>query len=876
MWHSLTAEEVLRKLESRSSGLSWEEARRRLEKYGRNEIVEKRESPLKMFLRQFQNFLIYILLAATALSLLLGELLDAVLIVSIVLLMGVAGFAQEYKAEQAVRALKEMTAPRAKVVREGEEVEVDARELVPGDIILLAEGDRVPADARLLSSEDLEVDESPLTGESVPVEKDPEATLDADTPVADRVNMVFMGTYVVRGRGSAVVVATGMSTELGKIAASLEEVDEEKTLLEVELDRFGKLMGVVLIALCALVFTLAVLHGKELLDSLLTAAALAVAAVPEGLPAIATVVLALGALRMARRNAIVRKLSAIETLGACNVVCSDKTGTITKGEMLVRRVFIDGEDAEVGHRLDVGNPSLDGKGTAKLVLFCAIYSDAVVEKRGERLVIKGRPTEAALRELALRAGLENVEGYPVLRTLHFDRVRKRRSTLHKLPDGRVLLISFGAPELLLERCTKIEENGHVRPLTEEHRARVLKIIESYASRGLRTLGAAYRISDDSLLEAEVDEAERDLVFLAVLGISDPPREGVREAVETARRAGIRVVMVTGDHELTARAIAGEIGLDTPAVITGALMDRMDDQTLEKEVERVNVFARVTPEHKLRLVRLLKRKGYVVAMTGDGVNDAPALKAADVGVAMGIKGTDVTREVADLVLADDNFVTIVEAVKQGRIIFANLRKPIDYLLSCNFGEVFAILAAELAGLPTPLTAAQLLWINLVTDGLPALSLGLEPEEPGIMEKPPRRRGEKLISYKRLLAYALIGTMVAALTLVALSSFQSAGEGKARAAAFIFFTLEEILRALSFRSERFPFYKPSLLLNKALLVSVAVSAALSLLPVYTPLASAFGLQPLSLSELVLLAPLILVPMASIELAKAFLRRAESRAQ
>jgi Ca2+-transporting ATPase len=868
MWHSVTAEEALRLLGSSPRGLGRSEVERRLSEYGRNEIAERRVSALAMFLGQFKSFLIYILLAATAISLLLGEVLDAALIIAIILLMGVAGFLQEYKAEKAVQALREMTAPRAKVVREGVAEEVDARELVPGDIILLEEGDKVPADARLIEAEDLEVDESPLTGESTPVEKDPGEVLPQDTLVADRRNMVFMGTYVVKGRGRAVVTATGMQTELGRIASSLEEVESERTILEVELDRFGKLIGTVLIVLAAVVFLLTILQGESILDSLLTAAALAVAAVPEGLPAVATAVLAIGALRMARKNAVVRRLAAIETLGACNVICSDKTGTITRGEMLVRRVYVDGEDLELGPRLHVGNPSLDGRGLEKLVLACAIHSDATVEEHSGRLVVKGNPTGAALRELSLRAGLRSVEGYPVLRTLHFDRVRKRRSTLHALPDGSVLVLSFGAPELLLERCRWVEENGVVRELRGEDRRRLLKVIEGYAAKGLRTLGAAYRVGDNSLLDVEVEEVERELTFLAVIGISDPPREGVRGAVETARRAGIRVIMVTGDHEATARAIASEVGIQTEAVLTGSAVDRMSDEELERALDGVNVFARVTPEHKLRLVRLLKRKGYVVAMTGDGVNDAPALKAADVGVAMGVKGTDVAKEVSELVLADDNFVTIVAAVREGRIIYENVRKPIDYLLSCNFGEVFAVMGAELMGYPPPLTAAQLLWVNLVTDSLPAFALGLEPGEPAVMEKPPRGRGERLISARRLLAYTLMGALVAGLTLLMLHLYAPLGFVEARTAAFVFFTLGEVLRSLAFRSERRPFFK-GLLQNKTLLVSVALTAALSLLPLYSPLASVFEVTPLAPADLLIVISFIAVPLASIELGKAALR-------
>ncbi len=864
-------EEVLERLGAGPEGLSEAEARRRLEEYGPNELRERRVNPLLMFLRQFANFLVYILLAATLLSILLGEYVDAALILSIVVLMGFAGFLQEYKAEEAIRALKEMVAPQAKVVRDGRVRVIHARELVPGDVVLLEEGDRVPADIRLLEAEELEVDESPLTGESVPVEKSHLTVLPPQTPIYERSNMVYAGTYVVRGRGRGVVVATGMNTELGKIAASLEEVESERTLLERELDRFGKWIGWLLLALSAVVFVLAVMTGEEVLAAALTAAALAVAAVPEGLPAIATTVLAIGALRMAKANAIVRKLAAIETLGACNVICSDKTGTITRGEMRVRRVFVDGEDIEVGPELKSSGDVLSGSGMDKLVSMCALYSDARVEKVDGRLVIKGSPTETALRELALRAGIgEADEKYPRLRTLPFDRRRKRKSTLHALPDNRVLVLTFGAPELLLERCRWIEVRGDVRPLDPGVREKVIRLIDTYASQGLRTLAAAYRVGDRSLLEADVDEVERDLVLLAVLGISDPPREGVRGAVELAKRAGIRVIMVTGDHEKTARAIAKEVGIDASAAVNGVQLDRMSDEELEDALERVSVFARVTPEHKLRIVRALKRRGYVVAMTGDGVNDAPALKAADVGVAMGIRGTDVAKEVADLVLADDNFVTIVEAVRQGRIIFENVKKPIDYLLTCNFGEVFAVMAAELLNLPLLLTPAQILWINLVTDALPALGLGLEPEEPGIMERPPRGRGEGLISMKRVLAYIGVGALTASLTLYMYLTALPLGVVRARTMAFTLFSVGEIIRALAFRSERLPFFKIGLFSNKFLLLSLAASIALSLAAMYTPLYNLFGLTPLTLSELSLALLYSVIPMIVIEAGKLLLFR------
>lgn len=861
MWYSISVGETLEKLGTSLKGLTEEEAGERLQKYGFNELAGRRVSPILMFLSQFRSFLVYILLAATLLSFALGEVLDSVLIIGIIILMAVAGFLQEYKAEKAVQALKEMAAPKAKVIRDGQVKLIEAKFLVPGDIVVLGEGDRVPADIRLIEAENMEVDESPLTGESAPVEKDPSQVLPGDAQVYERSNMVFTGTYIVKGAGKGVVVATGMSTELGKIAASLEQVEARKTLLEVELEHFGKWIGGLLLALCALVFVLELAIGEGLADAMLTAAALAVAAVPEGLPAIATAILAIGALRMAKANAIVRKLAAIETLGACNVICSDKTGTITKGEMEVRRVFINLEDLDVNSKVSASSGLLESRGFERLLYMCAIYNDVTVERSGNKVVLRGQPTEVALKDLVLRKGFDVADNYPRLKTLHFDRVRKRKSTLHSLPNGRVFIATFGAPELLLKRCSWIEIDGERQPLTQELEKVLLNTIEAYASKGYRTLGAAYRVGDVQLVEADIDAIEKDMVFLAVLAIWDPPREGVKEAVDLAEHAGVRTIMITGDHELTASAIAKEVGIDTGGALNGSQVDRMSDEELEDALETVSLFARVTPTHKLRIVRALKRKGYVVAMTGDGVNDAPALKAADVGVAMGVKGTDVAKEVADLVLADDNYSTIVEAVKQGRIIYENVKKPINFLLSCNLGEVFAVLGAELLGLPAPLTATQLLWINLVTDSLPALALGLEPEEPGVMERPPRGKGERLISFKRIAAYAGIGALTAGLTIFMLLAFYSMGVIKARTAAFVFFCLEEIVRSYAFRSEKLPFFKLKTA-NKLLFLGLLAGIILSIIPIYTPLHIIFEVTPLTFNELLEIIPYIMIPFIFIE--------------
>ena len=714
-WHSLSVEEVFKELKTSTNGLSWEEAVNRLKIYGKNSIEAKGVSLLEVFAKQFTNFLIIVLIVSAFIAGLLGEVIDAEAIGLAVFLMGVSGFIQEYRAEKAMQALKSMTAPKAKVLRNGRIAEINAEDLVPGDILILSAGDRVPADARLIHSENFQVDESPLTGESVPMLKDYEAVLQEETPLSERINMIFTGTFAVTGKGLAVVVATGNKTELGKIAKSLAQIKEKKSLLEEELDKLGRKLGVIILGISTLIFgTSLLIEGMMLINALLISIALAVAAIPESLPAVATTILALGAYRMAKRNAVVRELSAIETLGACDVIASDKTGTITKGEMTVRNVWVGGDNVKVlgiGYE-PKGSIIYGSKASRSFIKKLAEYlvmhvkPDVEVVKEGNNWKVNGSPTEGAALVLSAKVlGLKQVQNAQprTVKVFPFDRHRKRKTTIHDL-GSEYLVISSGAPELLLKVSEwMLGPNGELKRLDKGLRNELKIVIDDLASKGYRVLGVAFKkVAKEDLKElGKPSYVENDLTFMALLGIDDPPREGVRDAVQELKNAGIKVIMITGDHKLTASYIAKEIGLldQDSIVLDGAKLDKLSDEELKDIIDKVSVFARVRPDHKRRIVEVLKSKGHVVAMTGDGVNDAPALKEADMGIAMGVRGTDVAKEVSKIVLKDDNFITIVSAVKEGRVIYENLKKPINYLLPANLGEVTTLLFAELIELPT---------------------------------------------------------------------------------------------------------------------------------------------------------------------------------
>ncbi len=882
-WHAIDLEELMKGLGSCQEGLSEEEAQKRLGKFGPNELrKEKDKSPWSIFFEQFKDFLILLLLAATLVSLLIGEVFDAVAIMAIVIMSAFLGFLQEYRAERALEALKKMAAPLATVLRGGSERRIPARELVPGDIILVHPGDRIPADAKLIEEFNLKVDEAPLTGESVPVNKEV-VVLPSETVLADRVNLLYAGTTITYGRGKAAVVATGMETEFGRIAQMIQMVVEEETPLEKRMAEIGKWLGIGSVAVVAVVSLLGILRGHALLEMFLWGVSLAVAAVPEALPAVVTGALAIGVQRMARQNAIVRRLPAVETLGCTSFICSDKTGTLTKNEMTVRHIWLDGEAVEitgVGYEAKGefirGADHLEGNEGLNLLLKTSLLcNDAHLERKSEACSIIGDPTEGALVVAAAKAGLDKreLDGlYPRVAEVPFTSERKRMSTVHATPEGTRIVCAKGAPEILLARCSKIRQNGHVIELGEVDREEILKANEEMAAEALRVLGIAYRELLPDVHDFTEDAIEKDLVFLGLMAMIDPPRDEVREALRLCEGAGVEVAMVTGDHKLTALAIARELGMlgreeKEKPVLTGMELDKLADEKFEEMAEEVTAYARVSPEHKMRIVEALKKRGHIVAMTGDGVNDAPALKRADMGVAMGITGTEVTKEASDMVLADDNFATIVAAIEEGRAIYANVKKYLAYLLSCNVGEVLIMFVASLMGLPLPLTAIQILWVNLVTDGLPAIALGVDPPEPDIMRQPPRDPKESVFTTPVKLLIAVVSIlMVAGIIPVFASILPEGGLVKAQTMAFTMMTMFEMFNAFNCRSERDSIFKVGPFANPWLILAVFSSILLQAAVLYIPfLQTIFGTTALSLTEWLLITAISSSALIVVEIGK-----------
>jgi Ca2+-transporting ATPase len=894
-----------------NKGLTSQEARERLEKYGYNELKEKkRKSALRMFLEGFKDVFIMLLLFATVASALIGyyeylktggnlleSFTDPITIGIIVILVAVAGFIQEYRAEKAIEALKKLSAPKARVMRDGKEMIIPAREVVPGDLLLVESGDTAPADARLIEAVEMKADEAVLTGESTPVNKSV-AALKVETPVADRKNMLFMATHTIYGRGKAVVTSTGMGTEFGRIAELVQTAEEEETPLQKKLDRFAKQIAYVVLVLCAIIFVLEVFAEgfvlKAVIDAFMTSIALAISVVPEGLPAIVTIGLALGAREFARRHALIRKLSSAESLGATTIICSDKTGTLTKGEMTVRRIYNSGKIVEVtgvGYEpkgefygsSDSSNPKED-KDLSLLLTIGALCNNANLEYENGVWRILGDPTEGALIAAAAKAGLEKAELekiYPRVAEIPFTSERKRMSTVHSTLEGEQFVFVKGAPEVVLERCAHIFEKGKEKKLTDAKRKEILEINEKLASDALRVLGMAFKKEPKTLKEFDEEALENNLVFIGLEGMIDPPREEAVEANKKCEAAGIKAVMITGDHKLTAMAVAKEIGImkENSLVLTGAELDNMKDEEFEKIVENVAVYARMSPEHKLRIVKALKKKGQIVAMTGDGVNDAPAVKSADVGISMGISGTDVTREASDMVLTDDNFATIVRAVEEGRVIYDNVRKYVRFLISCNFDEVlvigtFAILAG-LAGaggevlFPLPLLAAMLLWINLVTDGAPAVSLATDPPDEDVMKRKPRKPGEGILHGMGafiITSFILQSTGTILLFVLNYYIFPTHPWGwpngpinevarqltldEARTTAFVQATMFELFVVWNCRSEKRSVWRMgrSAFKNKFFIIAELSSILLTLAIPYIPVTqSMFHLVPLTLTDL-----------------------------
>lgn len=905
-WHSLDEQQVARQLDtSLQSGLSADQAVERLAQEGPNELEEApRPGFMQLVLRQFRDFIVLILIGAAAISAVLGDLEEAVAIMAIVVLNAVLGVIQEQRAEEALAALRKLAAPEALVLRGGHRQAIPANELVPGDLVLLESGNYVPADLRLIEAHNLRVEEAALTGESVAVEKHAHSVLDRDASLGDRINAAFSGTLVAYGRGRGLVVATGMNTQIGMIATMLQSVQTEATPLQKRLDALGRTLGTAALAICGLVFLVGLLRGLDALEMFIVAVSLAVAAVPEGLPAVVTITLALGMREMVRRHALIRRLASVESLGSTTVICSDKTGTLTQNQMTVRQIWVDGIELQVTGGSDrpegvflQGDNQVDLKevpAVTTALWVAALDNDAVMEpdegSRGGSYRLVGDPTEAALVVAAAKAGAwrDPLElSYPRIREFPFDSARKRMTTVHKVADpvpedaspfydrehqAWEVAATKGAPDVVLELCSHYQALDDTRqPLTEEMRGQIMAANESMATQALRVLAVAYRLERVVSEGADPEDVERDLTFVGLIGMIDPPREEVKPAIARARRAGIRTVMITGDYPDTARAIAERIGLleEGHQVITGKQLGALDKAGLEQQVREIDVFARVSPEHKVAIVDALKSNGEIVAMTGDGVNDAPALKRSDIGVAMGITGTDVAKETADMVLTDDNYVSIVSAVEQGRIIYSNIRKFVYYLLSCNMAEIVVIFLAILAGLPSPLTAIQLLWLNLITDGAPALALGLEKGDPDIMEQPPRPPREPIINRTMRTGISIQTVAIAGVTLAAywlgLSLF---GEDARIAPTMAFATLSfsELLRAFTARSERYLLLRLGLLSNRYMAYAVLSSMLLLLAVIYVPfLRPFFDTAPMGLSQWQYVLPLLLVPSLVAELTK-----------
>jgi Ca2+-transporting ATPase len=888
-WHQMEAAEVLRHLGSNAEqGLSGIEAARRLEEQGANELRREHQvSAWAVFLEQFKNIFIVILLVGVVLSACLGQVVEAAAIAVIVLFAAVLGFYQEYRAERALEALRDLAAPTAAVLRDGQERSVPAREVVPGDIIHLRTGDKIPADGRLFESFNLKIDEGTLTGESIPVEKQAAALESGNVPVADRNNMAFAGTAVTYGRGHAVVVATGMKTEFGQIAQYLQTVPASRTPLQENLDRVGKVLARAALAIVVVIAAVGLLRGEAPLNMIIFGIALAVAVVPEALPAVVTISLAIGAQRMARRNALVRRLSAVETLGSVSVICSDKTGTLTKDEMTVRKIFVAGKLFTVsgtGYE-PVGAFARNGASVkpegpiADLLRAAALASDASLvrvepdAKDGTAgrpaWQITGDPTEGALVVAAAKAGLDKAAletCFPRINEIPFTSERKRMTTLHATPEGPVAYAK-GAPEIILRSCGRTLQEDGVVELETTGRAAIVGAARNMAEEALRILAVAYK----PMIGKE--DPETNMIFLGLLGMIDPPRPEAKTAIATCAQAGIKPIMITGDHPSTAAAVARELGLLAQgSVTTGAQLDAMSDLELDREVEQLTVFARVSPAHKLRIVAALQRTGHFVAMTGDGINDAPALKKANMGIAMGITGTDVTREAADMTLMDDNFASIVAAVEEGRSVFENIKKYLVFLLSSNLGEILLLAAASLSGWPLPLSAVQILYVNLATDGLPALALAVDPREEDLMRRLPRdpRRG---VFTRPVLALMIAGGLWSAL--VNLSLFRWAlvsGRGLPHAMTLVFGALVviEFFKAYNYRSDkRSVFFRPfaNRWLNRAVAWELMLVVLIIDLPFFQ---AAFGTVKLSLTDWLILTVIALTIFPVLEGAKWLERR------
>ena len=847
MWETLKKEEVEKTLNTNFiQGLTNEEVIKRQNQYGKNVLKDnKKESLLVKFLKQFNDFMIIILIMASIVSAGVSwyqgehDYIDSIIIIAIVVLNAIMGVLQEAKAEKSIESLKKMTPQMSKVIRNGKETQIPSEELTIGDIVILEAGNRVPADCRIIENFNLKVEESSLTGETESIEKDGNAICKKGIPLGDIINMVFMGSTVVNGHAKVVVTEIGMDTKVGKIANMIIENESPETPIQKKLNQVGKILGAICLMICLVIFMIGIIKKIPPMEMFMTSVGLAVAAIPEGLPAIVTIMLSIGVTKMAKRNSIIRKLPAVETLGSSNVICSDKTGTLTQNRMKVVEIKAE-------------NPNL----AMELASMC---TDSKIEVNSGKVEVVGEPTENALVEIAYKNKLDKKQLYqamPRVSEIPFDSTRKLMTTIHKLENGKYRVITKGAPDVLLTRCIGIQKE------------KVLRENEKLANKALRVISVAYKDMEQLPSKIESTSIENNLNFVGLIGMIDPPREGVKEAVETCKKAGIKTVMITGDHIATAKAIAEKIGIysKNDRAITGEELDKLNQENFEKEIEHYTVFARVTPEHKVRIVKAWQKKGAVVAMTGDGVNDSPALKIADIGIAMGKGGTDVAKNAADMILVDDNFVTIVDAVKQGRNIYDNIRKAIHFLIATNIGEIVTIFMGLVLGLQSPLLAIQLLWINLVTDSLPAIAIGLEPPEKDIMERKPVNSKKGIFADGLWSKIILEGIMIGMLTLIAFSiGNKYYGVEVGRTMAFISMGLLELVHSFNIKSEK-SIFKVGILENKFLIGSFILGFFVQTIVVFIPsLANIFNVTNLTSQQWIITLSISLLPIPIIELQK-----------
>ena len=886
-WYQKSEEELLSELStSVETGLSSTEVEERLAKYGHNELKEEQRKGIwSKIIAQFSDFLILILITAAVVSILVGEVKDAIVILAIVIINAFLGIYQEGKAEKSLEALKKMSSPNAKVIRNNHTEIVPATSLVPGDVVILETGDIIPADLRLIESSNLKIEEASLTGESVPVEKNSKIALDKEVSLGDRSNMAYMSTIVNYGRGKAVVVGTGHDTEIGKIATMIQTYGDETTPLQKKLNQLGKILGSLTIVVCILVFVIGMLQGRGMLEMFMTAISLAVAAIPEGLPAIVTIVLAIGMNKMVERNAIVKKLLAVETLGSTSVICSDKTGTLTQNEMTVVKIYTDDKILEVtgGGYDPVGDFILDGEevtvdkvGNLDTLLSMAILTnDAHIEKTNEGYKVLGDPTEGALVTLAGKANITSKEintSYPRIEELPFDSDRKMMTTFHKdYVPNKIVSFTKGAPDIIINRCSTISIDNKIVPFTDELKEKALNANSKFAKDALRVLAYAYREYDSLPSDITSDNNEVGMTFIGLSGMIDPPRPEAKEAIKLCKEAGINTIMITGDYKETAFAIARDLGMaeSEDQAMMGEELNKLSDEELREVVKNTKVYARVSPEHKVRIVTALKDNGDITAMTGDGVNDALALKKADIGISMGITGTDVAKNTAEMILTDDNFASIVSAVEEGRIIFSNIKKFVFFLLSCNIGEILLVFVSILLGWEVPLLPIQLLWLNLVTDSFPALALGVEKGEPDIMQQKPRDPNEPIIDKGMMVSIIFQSLAVAAGALFAyywaMNKYPDSIE-HARAITFATLITAELLRAYSSRSQKFSLFKIGFFTNKTMVLATSFAFALLLVVLYVPfMQDIFYTFPLGLLDWEIVIAFAFIPLVMGELIK-----------